>query len=105
MKLLMLDIETAPNTAHVWGLWDQRIGLPQILESSYTLCYAAKWYQKPKVMFDSVYQSTNKQMVRSVHKLLEEADAICHYNGTKFDIPTLNKEFLLEGLLPPSPAN
>ena len=41
-------------------------------------------------------------MIKHIHGLMNEADAICHYNGTKFDIPTLNKEFLLEGLDPPS---
>jgi RNase_H superfamily len=35
---------------------------------------------------------------------MDEADAIVHYNGNKFDIPTLNKEFILEGMSPPSPA-
>ena len=35
--------------------------------------------------------------------LLEDADAVVHYNGTKFDIPTLNKEFLLHSFNPPSP--
>jgi predicted RNA-binding Zn-ribbon protein involved in translation (DUF1610 family) len=43
-------------------------------------------------------------MLKRVHKLLEEADAVVHYNGTRFDIPTLNKEFLLHDLRPPSPA-
>jgi len=28
---------------------------------------------------------------------------VVHYNGTKFDIPTLNKEFLLHRYSPPSP--
>lgn len=104
MKRLLLDIETAPNTAHVWGLWDQRIGLPQILESSYTLCWSAKWYGTREVMFDSRFISSNKKMLKGIHKLLEEADAVIHYNGNKFDIPTLNKEFLLEGMRPPAPA-
>lgn len=54
-------------------------------------------------MFDSVYQSTPTKMLRGVHKLLDEADAVIHYNGTKFDIPTINKEFILNGLPPPSP--
>jgi hypothetical protein len=36
-------------------------------------------------------------------KTLMEADVIVHYNGTKFDIPTLNKEFVKRGMLPPSP--
>jgi hypothetical protein len=42
-------------------------------------------------------------MVKHIHALLSEADAVVHYNGRKFDIPTLNKEFLLHGLTPPSP--
>jgi hypothetical protein len=42
-------------------------------------------------------------MTKRIHKLLTEADVVVHYNGTKFDIPTLNKEFLLLGLTPPSP--
>lgn len=103
MKILLLDIETAPNLVHVWGLWQQNVGLPQILESGYVLCWAAKWLDEKEVMFDSIHRSTAKTMVRKVHRLLEEADAVVHYNGTKFDIPTLNKEFILQGLNPPAP--
>ena len=51
----------------------------------------------------NVYESTPKQMLKGIHKLLNEADAVVHYNGTKFDIPTLNKEFVKHGMLPPSP--
>jgi DNA polymerase III epsilon subunit-like protein len=43
-----------------------------------------------------------EEMIKTIHSLLEEADAVVHYNGTKFDIPTLNKEFILLGLDPPS---
>lgn len=103
MKILLLDIETSPNTAHVWGLWKQNIGLNQLLDSSYVLCWSAKWYHDDEVIFDSVYHSSPVKMLNHVHRLLEEADAIVHYNGTKFDIPTLNKEFLLNGMRPPAP--
>jgi uncharacterized protein YprB with RNaseH-like and TPR domain len=89
-KILLLDIETSPNTAHVWGIWDQNIGLNQLLESSYTLCYAAKWLGKKEVIFDSVNKSSQKKMLQGIHKLLDEADAVIHYNGARFDIPTLN---------------
>jgi DNA polymerase elongation subunit (family B) len=41
-------------------------------------------------------------MLRSIYYLLDEADAVVHYNGTKFDIPTLNQEFISVGLTPPS---
>ena len=103
MKILLLDIETSPNTAHVWGLWQQNVSINQLMESSYVLCYAAKWLGEKDIYFDSVHQSKPKTMLKGIHALLDSADAVIHYNGTKFDIPTLNKEFLLTKLLPPSP--
>ena len=103
MKILLLDIESSPNTAHVWGLWQQNVSINQLMESSYVLCYAAKWLGEEKIMFDSVHQSKPKAMLKGIHGLLNDADAVVHYNGTKFDIPTLNKEFLLHRFNPPSP--
>jgi len=55
-------------------------------------------------MFDSVYKTDKKTMLKSIHALMDEADAIIHYNGNRFDIPMLNKEFLEAGMPPPSPA-
>ena len=103
MKILLLDIETSPNLATVWGLFKQNIAINQLIESSHTLCWAARWYGEEVTYFDSVHRSTRKQMIKRIHAMLEEADAVVHYNGTKFDIPTLNKEFLLHGFRPPAP--
>jgi DNA polymerase elongation subunit (family B)/predicted RNA-binding Zn-ribbon protein involved in translation (DUF1610 family) len=102
LKILLLDIETAPNTAHVWGLWQQNVGLNQLMESSYVLCWAAKWLGKDETLFNSVEIDTY-DMLAQIHGMLDEADVVVHYNGTKFDIPTLNKEFILNDLSPPSP--
>lgn len=102
MKILHIDIETAPNKAYVWGLWKQNVAINQIVEPGYTLCWAAKWHGKREVFFDSVYESGTSRMLKRIHKLLDEADVVCHYNGQKFDIPTLQGEFLMEGLGPPS---
>lgn len=103
MRILLLDIETAPNLAHVWGLWQQNVGLPQLMESGYTLCWAAKWLGEKQVFFGSI-RDGKKKMIREIHKLINEADALVHYNGNKFDVPTLNKDFILNGLPPPSPT-
>ena len=102
MKILLLDIESAPNTAHVWGLFKQNISISQLMDSSYVLCWAAKWLGESEIYFDSVYKSRPRKMLSRIHKLLEEADAVIHYSGTRFDIPTLNKEFLLYGFAPPA---
>ena len=103
MKTLLLDIETAPNLAYVWGIWEQNISTGQIVDSSYILCWAAKWLGEKEVMFDSIHQSTEKKMLKGIHKLLDETDVVVHYNGRSFDIPCLNKEFLLNKMAPPSP--
>lgn len=103
MKILLLDIETFPNRVYAWGLFNQFINIEQIAEPGSTACWAAKWYGEDEVMFDSIQRNTEKQMVSNMHALLEEADAVVHYNGTKFDMPTLNKEFVQYNLPPPSP--
>lgn len=103
MKILLLDIETAPNVAYVWGLFKENIPLARLVDSGYVLCWAAKWLGGTEVMFDSVHKSRPKVMLKRIHKLLNEADAVIHYYGKRFDIPTLNKEFLLAGMTPPAP--
>jgi len=103
LKLLHLDIETAPNKVYTWGLWNQNVSINQIVEPGYTLCWAAKWHGKPKIMFDSVHKSTPEDMLDGVFALMDEADAIVHYNGEKFDIPTLNREFTVYGMGVPTP--
>jgi hypothetical protein len=103
LKILLLDLETAPNQAYVWGLWQQNVGIDQIVRPGYTLCWAAKWLGEKELHFNSLHQSKPKKMIKEIYDLVDQADAVVHYNGTKFDMPTLNKEFILHGFTPPSP--
>lgn len=103
MKILLLDIETAPNLVTVWGLWNQNVATNQIMDSGYVMCWSAKWVGKDEIMFSSIHKDTPQDMLLKIHGLLDEADAVVHYNGKKFDIPTLNKEFLLFDMTPPAP--
>lgn len=102
-RALVLDIETSPNLAYVWGLWDQNVGINQIVESQTVLCFAARWLGKKKVIFHSDHHDGHDEMVKAAWELINEADAVIHYNGKGFDIKHLNREFLLAGLGPPSP--
>jgi hypothetical protein len=102
VKLLLLDIETAPHLSATWGLFKQNVALDQLITPGYTLCWAAKWHGDKEVKFESI-MTGERQMIRRAHSLLNQADAVCHYNGTKFDVPTLQKEMLLKGLNPPAP--
>lgn len=42
-------------------------------------------------------------MLNAIRGLLHEADVVVHYNGSRFDIPMLNNEFIREQMSPPSP--
>lgn len=103
MKILTIDIETSPNLAHVWGLWQQNVGLTQLLDSGEVICFAAKWHGKKQILFYSVHHDGKQAMVEAAHALLSEADVVVHYNGDKFDLPHLNREFVESGLEPPAP--
>lgn len=103
MRILLLDIETSPNLAYVWGLFKQNVSLSQIAESGQILCWAAKWLGEDKMMFGSIQRSSERVMLQKIHSLLEQADAVVHYNGQRFDMPTLNREWLKYGFRPPAP--
>lgn len=96
-------METAPATAHVWGLFKQNVGLSQIVKPGYMLCWAAKWVGEKGMYFSSIQHHSPEIMMAGMHDLLNEADAVVHYNGARFDMPTINREFILNGFLPPSP--
>jgi hypothetical protein len=103
-KLLIVDIETAPNLAHVWRLHgEQHIGLDQLATPSRMICWAAKWKGERRTEFRSGFHDGQEVMIGRAHELLSEADIVMHYNGKRFDIPILNGEFLLAGLRPPAP--
>lgn len=103
MRILTLDIETRPNLAHVWGIWQQNIGLNQLLEPVEVISFAAKWHDTSHVVFKSVFHDGRAHMLEVMWELLNDADAVVHYNGKHFDIPHLNREFVTHGFGPPSP--
>lgn len=103
-RVLVLDIETKPATAYVWGLFDVTVALNQLVEPGGMICFGAKWLKQPKMFFYSDWQHGHLEMVKAAHAMISEADAVVTYNGDRFDLPKLQGEFLLAGLPPPPPA-
>jgi uncharacterized protein YprB with RNaseH-like and TPR domain len=99
LKVLLLDIETAPNLVAVFQLKQTYINPRYIMANGYTMCFTAKWLGKKETFF-AKNPDGHTPMLKQIHRLLVEADAVVHYNGKKFDMPTLNAEFLLHGLPP-----
>lgn len=111
MKLLHFDIETRPAKVYVWSIWKPHIDVDQIIEPTSVLCFAALWHgdSADKVIYrraQRVDSADFREMVRTIHKLLSEADAVCTFNGDSFDLPMLNQEFARLGFgpVPPIPS-
>jgi len=100
-RVLILDIETSPASAFVWGLRDQNIAPGQVIEPSRVLCFAAKWEGDRSVMFYDE-RSGREHMVEQAWRLLDEADIVVGYNHVRFDIPHLQREMVELGYGPPS---
>lgn len=107
-RVLLFDIETAPIIAHVWGLWENNVGLNQIVVDWHVLSWSAKWLEDPstKVMYDDQRASKNieddKRLLQGIWDLLNEADVVITQNGKSFDQKKLNARFILNGFQPPS---
>lgn len=105
-KLLHIDIETTPLVALAWRTHKENISPEQILEPTRVLCFAATWHGSGEMIYyearrkDSLEYNT---MIRAAHSLLSASDAVCTYNGIRFDAPRLDREFLLLGLPPTKP--
>lgn len=107
MKILILDIETAPMIADVWSLWQNNVGLNQVVQDWYILSWAAKWADGKKVFYADQSNAADieddSDILRKLWELLDEADIVIAHNGSRFDIPKINARFLKAGLPPPSP--
>lgn len=110
-RILILDVETAYKVAAVWGRYKQFVSMDQLLQDSYVLCWSAKWLDDKKVMSDALHKHANaykkdptndKPILKSIWKLIDEADYVIAHNGAGFDIPVLNARFIQQGMKPPS---
>ena len=109
-KVLLLDIETTPMEVFVWGLFvpGKRISHENIIKSWNCVSWSAKWLFSSEVMSDVLTpeesrKRDDRRILKSVWKLLEDADIVIGHNGDKFDIPRLNTRFILNGMHQPTP--
>lgn len=102
-KILFVDIETTPSLVWTWDIWNVNIGIDQIVKPGGMMCFAAKWQGLGDVQFFSEWDDGSEDMVLQAWKLLDDADIVIHFYGSRFDIPHLNTEFLKLGFPPPSP--
>lgn len=105
-KVLLLDIETSPLEVYTWGLFDQNIGLNQIIKQPSILSWSAKWLGSDTVMYEDVSKQedirNDKDILYTIWKLIDQADILIFQNGISFDRKVLNARFIKHGFPPPS---
>jgi hypothetical protein len=118
-RVLILDIETAPLLALVWGLWQQDISATNggFLRDWYMLSWAASWSDAPDDVFGYSladfrrckrakgvkWYRDDKRLLAKLHEVLEEASVVVAHNGDRFDCKRINTRLLLNGFAPNTP--
>lgn len=108
LRVLFIDIETAPLLAHAWRLFKENISLDQLLEDTFLLCWSAKWMDEPTVFNDRLKKKelrdqNDDRIVLSLADLVRSADVVVAHNGDKFDLTTLNFRVAVHGQEPLGP--
>lgn len=109
-RTLLLDLESAPNTSYTWGIYDQDV--VAIKQPWFLLCIGYQWQDENKVHVvglddfpDYEKDKTNDfHLVKFIHELFSQADALCAHNAKQFDVPKAKARMLIHGLPPPPPV-
>lgn len=107
-KVLFLDIETAPCLGYTWGVWEQNV--IEVKESWYMLSFAYKWMGDKSVTSRTLpdyklyksSKSNDRELVKELWQLVNEADVVVAHNGDCFDIKKSNARFIYHDLPPPA---
>lgn len=108
-RILLLDIETFPNVAYVWGKYDQNV--IKYLQQTCIATFSAKWLGEKGLISKALcnypkYKPgsyNDKDLVMDLWRLLNEADIVIAHHGVAFDIKVCNARFIYYDFVPPSP--
>lgn len=109
-KVLLFDIETSPLQAFIFqkSVWKANVGADQVISEWFMLTWSAKWLMDDNILTDRLtgkeaLAENDGRIVKSLWKLLDEADIVIAHNGDSFDVPNMNTRFIVHGLQPTSP--
>jgi uncharacterized protein YprB with RNaseH-like and TPR domain len=109
-RVAFFDIETAPIKGYTWTMYEASV--LSVQKPTYILSYAMKWADQKKVHTRALPdyklykqdRENDRDLVKDLWKMMDEADIIVAHNGDAFDIKKANARFITHGLTPPSPS-
>lgn len=104
-RIVTLDIETFPNLVFTWGLFQQNVGLNQIVRDWSLASVCWKWLDEKKTHYAdcSANPLDDSGLLEQIWKVLDEADIVVGQNSKHFDIRKINARLIEKGYRPPSP--
>jgi len=99
-KIMTIDIETSPHQSFHWRLFKENISISQLQVPTVMLSYAYK-INEGKVVYR---KWTDKDFHEHLYNAMVDVDAIITWNGDSFDLPHIDREFLLQGFTPRRPV-
>ena len=95
-KILLFDIETAPNLSYVWGQWEQNVIAHK--KQGYPISFAYKWlnkgpvkaYSLPDFLLYRKEPENELELAKKLWELFDEADIVIAHNGDQFDVKKAN---------------
>ncbi len=109
-RILVYDVETTPLIGTAYGTYNTNI--MQVLQHPYMLCFSYRWLDERKTYnvalrdFPVRYKADSKDdkdVVRELWHLFNEADVVVAHNAKGFDNKVANGRFIVHNMLPPSP--
>ena len=112
LKILLIDIETAPNLGYTYPLWNANMNHSHVVRYGYVLSFTARWLGTTENIYHECQDWKNKKfeeerddskLTKAMIRLLDKADVVVGHNGKAFDIDTMKGRALKWGIPPPSP--
>lgn len=110
MKVLLYDVESTPNLAHVWGKYEQNV-IGDFVKERQIISVAWKWLGERQVhvltlpMFKSYKRNPedNSELVKAFYEVMAQAHIAVGHNIVDFDDKMFNTEVIKHGLSPLPP--
>jgi len=100
---ILLDIETAPSMAFVWGMWKQNINPDLLIDRGYIMSCAIKELGNKHITYLENRTEDDYEITKSIVDWLHKADYVIAHNGKRFDIPFIRARAVVHNIPPPSP--
>jgi len=108
-KILFWDVETSLLEGAIFNLWNTNISYKYLRKDWFMFCAAWRWQGQKRIGSVSVLDSPKRfkadytddyHVIKTLHEVLSQADAIVAHNGDSFDYKKFNARAIFHNLDP-----